>query len=263
MIISFWRVNMHCVVRRYGRVLTSRLCRTFSSMTSKPNRPFTVVVEGNIGSGKTTFLNQFKRMPEVIALAEPVEMWRDANGHNLLDLMYEDPSKYSMAFQSYVQLTMLEMHQANFDVPIKVMERSIHSARHCFVENLYNSGFLASVNRAVLDEWYKWICNTQDVNADLIVYLYTTPETAFERIQHRNRNEEKKISMSYLKTLHDLHEHFIRSGLTKRFCKAPVIEIDANKDLSELSAKFDECRERIMKSSVNNDNQLLELETLQ
>jgi len=36
------------------------------------------------------------------------------------------------------------------------------------VENLHNAGLLASVNRAVLDEWYKWICDTQDVNADLV-----------------------------------------------------------------------------------------------
>ncbi|XP_065332189.1 deoxynucleoside kinase-like [Cloeon dipterum] len=250
-------------LRRYGRDAAIKLVGAVRSMTSKPSRPFTVIVEGNIGSGKTTFLNQFKRMPEVIALSEPVEMWRNANGHNLLDLMYEDPSKYSMAFQSYVQLTMLEMHQANFDPPIKVMERSIHSARHCFVENLFNAGFLAGVNRAVLDEWYKWICETQDVNADLIVYLYTTPETAYERIKERNRNEEKKISMDYIRTLHDLHEKFIRSGLTKRFCKAPVIEIDANKDLSELVPKFDECKDMIMKSSTHHDNQLLELETLQ
>lgn len=43
--------------------------------------------------------------------------------------MYQDPAKNAMAFQSYVQLTMLEMHQASFDHPVKVMERSIHSAR--------------------------------------------------------------------------------------------------------------------------------------
>jgi Deoxynucleoside kinase len=47
----------------------------------------------------------------------------------LQELMYQDPAKNAMAFQSYVQLTMLEMHQANFDHPVKVMERSIHSAR--------------------------------------------------------------------------------------------------------------------------------------
>jgi Deoxynucleoside kinase len=63
-----------------------------------------------------------------------------------------------------------------------------------------------------------------------LVYLYTTPETAFKRIQERNRSEEKTISMSYLQNLHDLHEQFIRSGLIKKFCKAPVSLIANLKD---------------------------------
>ena len=32
------------------------------------------------------------------------------NGVNLFDLMYKDPKRYGFIFQSYVQLTMLEMH---------------------------------------------------------------------------------------------------------------------------------------------------------
>lgn len=47
----------------------------------------------------------------------------------LQDLMYKDPRRNAMAFQSYVQLTMLQMHQTRCDSDIKVMERSIHSAR--------------------------------------------------------------------------------------------------------------------------------------
>jgi deoxynucleoside kinase len=52
----------------------------------KSARPFTVVVEGNIGSGKTTFLNHFEKFPGVLSMAEPVNMWRNAKGHNLLVL---------------------------------------------------------------------------------------------------------------------------------------------------------------------------------
>lgn len=48
------------------------------------SRPFTVIVEGNIGSGKTTFLNYFKKKKDICVLAEPIEMWRDCNGNNLL-----------------------------------------------------------------------------------------------------------------------------------------------------------------------------------
>ena len=58
------------------------------------SKPFTVVVEGNIGCGKTTFLDHFSKHSErVEVLTEPVERWRDVNGHNLLQLMYEDPSR--------------------------------------------------------------------------------------------------------------------------------------------------------------------------
>lgn len=48
------------------------------------SKPFTVVVEGNIGSGKTTFLNHFNKFHDVEVLQEPVEKWRNVQGHNLL-----------------------------------------------------------------------------------------------------------------------------------------------------------------------------------
>lgn len=54
-------------------------------MTSPSNtRPFTVCIEGNIGSGKTTFLNNFKQFNNTTVLQEPVELWRDVEGMNLL-----------------------------------------------------------------------------------------------------------------------------------------------------------------------------------
>ena len=52
-------------------------------------------VEGNIGCGKTTFLEHFSQFEkQVEVLTEPVDRWRNVNGHNLLQLMYEDPSRY-------------------------------------------------------------------------------------------------------------------------------------------------------------------------
>jgi len=47
------------------------------------SRPYTIFVEGNIGSGKTTFMNYFANA-DVHILSEPVEMWRNVEGHNLL-----------------------------------------------------------------------------------------------------------------------------------------------------------------------------------
>ena len=58
-------------------------------------------------------------------LSEPVDLWRNCQGHNLLQLMYEDPARYSLAFQTYVQLTMVKLHNQHTDKPIRLMERSM------------------------------------------------------------------------------------------------------------------------------------------
>lgn len=43
--------------------------------------------------------------------------------------MYKDPAKWAMPFQTYVTLTMLEVHIQPTDKPIKLMERSLYSAK--------------------------------------------------------------------------------------------------------------------------------------
>ena len=67
-------------------------------------------MEGNIGSGKSTFINYFKDSKNVEMIPEPVEMWKSVRGYNTLDLMYKDAQRWSLTFQSYVQLTMLQVH---------------------------------------------------------------------------------------------------------------------------------------------------------
>lgn len=48
------------------------------------NNPFTICIEGNIGSGKTTFLNHFQNLDNATILQEPVDLWRNVAGINLL-----------------------------------------------------------------------------------------------------------------------------------------------------------------------------------
>jgi len=201
----------------------------------KQTRPFTVVVEGNIGCGKTTFLDHFSKFSDrVEVLTEPVDRWRDVNGHNLLQLMYENPSRWALPFQSYVQLTMLENHVLNTGKPVKLIERSIFSARYCFVENMYRTGKMLGCEYEVLDEWFKFATKDSalDLKVDLIIYLKTNPEKALERINIRARSEENQIPLEYLKQLHDLHESWLVHQ--KYPLPAPVLVIDADKDLQEM-----------------------------
>lgn len=78
-------------------------------------RGFRIIVEGNVGSGKTTFLSIFensccsslKKKPLVIP--EPIHLWRNVGGTNIFQLLADDPKRWSFAFQSYAQLTMLKV----------------------------------------------------------------------------------------------------------------------------------------------------------
>lgn len=90
-------------------------------------------------------------------MTEPVNKWKNLEGNNLLELMYQDPKKWAFPFHSYVQLTMLEKHlelsqidekmddienlkhDSKSKYNINIMERSLYSAKYCFVENLYKS----------------------------------------------------------------------------------------------------------------------------
>jgi len=203
------------------------------------SRPFTVLVEGNIGSGKTTFLEHFNKFnEEVEIMLEPVDRWRSLNGHNLLQMMYEDPARWSLAFQTYVQLTMVQNHTKASEKSVKLMERSLYSAKYCFVENLKNSGKMPLSEYEVLTSWFQFLlsCPQVDLGVDLIVYMRTDPEVALSRVKSRNRGEEHLIVEEYIRDLHHLHEDWLVHG--SHGLPAPVLVVDANKDIGEMKVAF-------------------------
>ncbi|XP_076988748.1 thymidine kinase 2, mitochondrial isoform X2 [Tamandua tetradactyla] len=179
-----------------------------------------ICVEGNIASGKTTCLEFFANATDIEVLAEPVPKWRNVRGHNPLGLMYNDACRWGLTLQTYVQLTMLDQHTRPQTSPVRLMERSIHSARYIFVENLYRSGKMPEVDYVVLSEWFDWIVKNIDVSVDLIVYLRTTPETCYQRLKMRCREEEKVIPLVQL-SCYLLQEAFPDGEATDPHLKEP------------------------------------------
>ena len=119
------------------------------------------------------------------------------------------------------------------------MERSIFSARYCFVENMRQSGTIQESEFQVLDQWFQFATAPDsglDLGVDLIIYLRTTPEKALERINIRNRSEENSIPLEYLTQLHQLHEEW----LVKRqhLLPAQVITLQADRGLEEMKAAY-------------------------
>ncbi|XP_014664194.1 PREDICTED: thymidine kinase 2, mitochondrial-like [Priapulus caudatus] len=211
-------------------------------------RTFKVFVEGNIASGKSTFLNYFNHSPDIEIRTEPVEKWQNLHGHNLLKLAHEDPTRWSSSLQTYALLTRLQVYNEPHKRPITIMERSIFSSRYCIGENLYRSGKMPAVEYMVLDEWYQWVVANTEVHADLIVYLRTRPEVCLVRMHKRNRKEENNISLAYLNNLHELHENWLVHQRTVK-PPAPVLVLDANSNMGDMEHVFEEHREKIMGQS--------------
>ncbi|XP_077289192.1 deoxynucleoside kinase-like isoform X2 [Arctopsyche grandis] len=220
-----------------------------SLISATRSRPFTVLVEGNIGSGKTTYLEHFRQFEDITLLTEPVEAWRNLSGWNLLDLMYKNPEKWAMPFQSYVSLTMLLMHTKEIPTKIKLMERSIFSARYCFVENMIQNKTMHPAMSSVLDQWFNYILTATDIPVDLIVYLKTTPSIVHERIRKRARSEEQCVPLAYIEQLHELHEDWLVRGKSFRR-PAPVLILDADLDLTHISEEYKRSEHKILQNAV-------------
>ncbi|XP_048762723.1 thymidine kinase 2, mitochondrial-like isoform X1 [Ostrea edulis] len=206
---------------------------------------FTVSVEGNIGSGKTTLLEYFQNSPNVEAIREPVEQWTNVQGHNALQLLYEDPKRWSFTFNLYAQLTRIQMHARETDKPVKLLERSLHSTRYCFVENCFREQVINGLEYTILNRWFDYLTKKDNTQLDLIVYLRADPDVCYERIRSRDRKEEASVPKKLIKDLHDLHEEWL---VQQRFYKAPapVLVLDANCEYREMTELYETRREEIL-----------------
>ncbi|XP_044516542.1 thymidine kinase 2, mitochondrial [Gracilinanus agilis] len=212
---------------------------------NEKDRKLVICIEGNIASGKTTCLDYFSKTTDIEVLTEPVSKWRNVRGHNPLGLMYQDASKWGLTFQTYVQLTMLDQHTRPQISPVRMMERSIHSAKYIFVENLFKSGKMPEVDYVVLSEWFDWIVKNIDVSVDLIVYLQTSPEACYERLKLRCREEEKIIPLEYLEAIHQLYEEWLIKQTLFRV-PSPVLVIEADQDVQTMLEFYEQNRDQIL-----------------
>ena len=88
-----------------------------------------IVIQGNIGSGKSTFVENLKQKygnnPEMCFLQEPVNEWltiKDEKGVNILEKYYADQHKYSFMFQMMAYISRLS-----------ILKRAIESGRKIIV----------------------------------------------------------------------------------------------------------------------------------
>jgi len=206
-------------------------------------KPFTIIVEGNIGAGKTTLLEKLRELPKVKTFKEDISRWKDLHGHNLLNLVYQDPIKNNYVFQNEVFTSQIrDILQG--DMPINIFERSPYSSFYVFISNMKNR--IRNVEYASLLSTFEFIIGPEGLNfkPDLVVYLRTSPEVALERLQKRGRPEEKTLTLDFITNIHQLHENWLISHTSP--VPAPVLILEEHSALDTLKEIiFHQINERI------------------
>ena len=195
-----------------------------------------VAVEGNIGVGKSTFTKILKNnFSNSTVVSEPVDMWLDITneqGDNILGIFYKDIKRWAYTFQNLAYITrMMKIEDAiRSSDGIVFLDRSLGTDRNVFEKMLHDDGILDKIEHEMYNLWYDFYAKYVNNNFnEIYIYLKCKPETAYERIRKRGREEEKNISFEYLEKLHKYHEEWL-TNLDN------VVIIDCDRDFETNTA---------------------------
>ncbi|XP_067857346.1 deoxycytidine kinase 2-like isoform X2 [Heptranchias perlo] len=255
---------------------TEHFCSTTHTVGNHSGRPriTRISVEGNIG--KSTFAQMLEQMAsnqwEIIQ--EPVAKWcnipdsscneelssTQKSFGNLLQMMYQDPHRWSYTFQSYSCMSRIKAHLAPVSArllkaqqPVQIFERSVYSDRYIFASNLYELGCLNESEWAIYQDWHTYLINQfgSRITLEGIIYLQASPEKCLARLQQRGRDEEKEIQLDYLEQLHSRHENWLVKNSTELHFEhlktIPVLVLDVNEDFED-----DKSRQEMLFVQVKN-----------
>ena len=184
-----------------------------------------VIIEGLIGSGKSTAIDAIKNMfppSDIQVFPEMVESWTE------LPLFYTDPPMWCLPLNLRILLSQKlqynESLQKAGEHKLHVFERSPLSCRHVFCQSHFNEGVLSQKQWRLFKNFYdllKW----EPTKQDLIVYIDTPVDECHKRIRGRNRDGEDPIDLKYL---HKLEFQYNHNLLTYTDC--PVVKIDGTQN---------------------------------
>jgi len=178
-----------------------------------------IVIDGNIGSGKTTQLGLLEKKGWKVQ-REPIDQWP-------LDQFYKDTKRWAFLLHMMILKTLQPPKKSGSHV---LLERSLMSSRHVFWPVLVKQG-CATIDE---DRTYSYFYEKCAWYPDLYIYLAKSPEKAFEHIQSRHQAGDSGVSLDYLKKLDVEYKRLVQNVPCK------VIVVNAEWSVEEIHLEI--CR---------------------
>jgi len=170
-----------------------------------------IVIDGNIGSGKTYILDILRKHynNNLVIVDEPVANW------TLLDSYYEDRQKYATAFQREVILSHYSALKDGVDKALRLGVNLIVSERSMvttsvFIELNYDDGYITDDDKTMLYDLIKERGSGLPLPSSILI-MNTDVDICYDRIWSRGRQCEVGIELTYLMKLRAKFDNLVVS----------------------------------------------------
>ncbi len=174
------------------------------------NHPFQrypfIAIEGNIGSGKTTFCHLLTERFECNII---LEQFTD---NPFLPFFYQQPERYAFPVELFFMTERHKQLQEHFAKPNLFEQASV--ADYFFVKTLLFAKNNLNDEEFRLFQRLFGVLNGTFPKPDLLVYLHRPMEVLLRQIRDRGRNMEQNIAPEYLEEIQNAYIEYFRAETT-------------------------------------------------
>jgi deoxyguanosine kinase len=177
-----------------------------------------IVIEGNIGAGKTSLANMLAADLNATLILEQFEE------NSFLPKFYKDPARYAFPLELSFLADRYQQLKNHFSSPS--LFKSLTVADYFIFKSLiFASKNLESLEFGLYSKLFQ-IVSSVVPKPDLIVYLYQNPERLKSNIVERGRPYEQEIQLEYLEKIQQGYLDFLKQQEGLRILLVETNRID-------------------------------------
>lgn len=185
-----------------------------------------LAVDGPIGVGKTTLVEQLSRRFEGVKILEDVD-------NPFLPDFYNDRPGAAFQTELYFLLSRFKQQQ---EIAQRGLFDRLMLADYTFPKNRIFAYLNLSDDELMLFDKLFTLLESSIPVPDLVLYLVADVDTCMRRIKHREREFERDISRDYLSELIDAYNHYYHY-----YNRSPLLVVDTRHlNFVERTEDFDE-----------------------